>query len=1060
MTFFRRPGHDAGGMKAFGHDRTGRWQSGRTMRISRLVGLGAILIAATAPATRAQTAATLAGVVLDATGAALAGAEVAATHLETATARRTTTAPDGRFTLAGLAPGDYELRVERPGFQPLVRRGLRLAIGDQPSLVLTLDVGAAETVTVTAGAAQLNTRTAELGYLVGSRSIEQIPINGRNLTDLMALQPAVSPFPHRDNGSVVAHGLAMSVNGQDPRANVYLLDGTLLNDFTNGPAGSAAGTALGMDTVREFRVESNVYSARYGRAVGGQINVITRSGANQTTGTLFEFHRNDALDARNYFDAGAEPAFRRNQFGGTIGGALRRDRLFLFAGYEALLEHLGRTIVTTVPDDEARQGRLPGGVAIAVDPAVVPYLQAFPVANGEALGGGLARHTFPFAQELDQHFGQARIDARVSGAEIFVRYTIDDADQRLPTDYPQFPRAFVSTNQFLTAEARQVLSPGMLHTARFGFSRTRIGQTVETTTATPLPVFVPGRTSMGAIDIGGLPRFGPQSSADVRLRQDVVSLQYDLTHARGRHLTEIGGIVERYSNNERNPTFSLGIFRFANLAAFLRNQPASFIGLTPAGDFTREWDWTLFAGYVQHEFRAARDLTTNAGLRFEGATLPRDRGGRDINMPDLLAAAPTVGPLYRNPAPTWSPRLGLAWNIGGRGRASLRGGYGIYYNTSNQQNLVVTVTNPPATPRVVIANPTFPVPPFERAGGISVRPIQFDVALPRVQMWNVNLQLAFGPDWIATIGYAGSRGERLWRNSDLNVAAPTTLEDGTLFYPAGLTRPNRAFSAIEVKTSDGNSWYRALIVDVRKHWHAGWQLQSSYTWSTSEDTTQNSTFFSDSTTATTSAMPEFIPDYNKGFSDFHAEHHWIVTGVWELPKPSAARAVLRGWRIAGVLRMRSGNPLTPFVQTNRSRSLWSPSLGPGTGPDRPSYAPGRGPDNAVRGRPEQWFDPTAFVLPPAGTFGTVGRNELIGPDLRTVDVAVSRRFAWPGGGRSAIDVRLEVFNVFNRANFGPPSLIAFAGMADGESVLPAFGQIRTTVTAARQAQIGVRFLFQ
>ena len=201
----------------------------------------------------------------------------------------------------------------------------------------------------------MNTRAGELSYLVDERAIEQLPLNGRNYTDLACLQPGVMPFPHRDGGSVVAHGLGMSVNGQDPRANVYLLDGTLQNDLTNGPAGSAAGTALGMETVQEFRVETNAYSAEFGRMSGGQVNVLTKSGTNAVRGSAFEFHRNDALDAQNYFDVGDKPAFTRNQFGGTVGGPLRQDKLFYFVGYEGLRENLGRTITSSVPDDNARQ---------------------------------------------------------------------------------------------------------------------------------------------------------------------------------------------------------------------------------------------------------------------------------------------------------------------------------------------------------------------------------------------------------------------------------------------------------------------------------------------------------------------------------------------------------------------------------------------------------------------------------------------------------------------------------------------------------------------------------
>jgi len=1012
-----------------------------------------------------QTSATLAGRTEDANGSPLAGATVTATHLDTGAARSLTTDAEGRFVFSGLAPGEYQLRAELSRFRPLVRTGVRLTVSQEASMTLVLQLGVSAEITVAAGAALVETRSGALTFLVEDRSIEHVPVNGRNVTDLVALQPTVNTFPHRDNGSVVAHGLAMSINGQDPRANVYLLDGTLLNDFTNGPAGSAAGTALGMDTVREFRVESNSYGAEFGRNVGGQINAITKSGTNRLAGTLFEFHRNDALDARNYFDVGEKPAFHRNQFGGVAGGPLRRDRLFFFVGYEGLRESLGRTIVTTVPDDDARRGQLPGSELVPIDPAVRPYLEEFPRANGDNLGGGLAQYTFPFDQHLDEDFFQARGDAVFNGGtQIFGRYTVDDTEQKLPTDYPQFPRAFVSRNQFLTMEFRQSLSSSLLHTVRGGYSHTRIGQTVEANTSVALPVFVPGRPFMGDIDIGGLPRFGPQSSADVRLTQGVTNLQYDLVYSHGRHFIKAGALVERYEDVEYNPTFSLGIFRFANLNGFLRNQPIQFIGLTPEADLHRNWDWTLYGVYVQDELRVRRDFTVNLGLRHEGATVPVEAGGRDISMPDLLAAAPTPGPLYENPGGTWSPRVGAVWNIGGNDRTSVRSGYGVYYNINNQQNLIVTVTNPPATPRLVIGNPTFPVPPFERRTGISVRPIQFDIELPRVHTWNVNMQQALGSSWLVTIGYAGARGKHLWRNSDLNVPTPTTLPDGTPFYPAGLLRPNRNFSAIEVKSSDGESWYRAFIGEVRRRWSRGLQLQSSYTWSRAEDTTQNATFFSDSTTATTSAMPEFIPGYNKGLSDFHAEHNWVTNFIWQLPRASvftgAWDVLLNGWQIAGIARLRSGNPLTPFLQANRSRSQWSPALGPGTGPDRPSYAPGRGPQNAILGRPDRWLDPDAFVLPAAGTFGDVGRNELIGPDLRTVDLAFSRQWPWRAlGSRTRVEARVEVFNVLNRANFGPPSLIVFAGQADGEAPLPSFGQIRSTVTSSRQTQLGVRIIF-
>src|SRR5690606_31017344 len=245
------------------------------------------------------------------------------------------------------------------------------------------------------------------------------------------------------------------------------------------------------------------YSAEFGRNSGGQINVLTKSGTNRLSGSAFEFHRNDAMDARNYFDTAEKPDFHRNQFGATVGGPIATDRAFFFFGYEGLIERLGRTVSTVVPDDNARLGILPSGI-VPINPVVQPYLDEFPRANGPSLGQGLAEHTFPFNQTLDQHFVQGRVDYNPTvSRQFFGRYTFDDTNQFLPTDYPQFPREFFSRNQFFTGEYREVLSDRTLNTMRIGFSRTRSGQNVESNTATPLPQFVPGRDFAGAIDIGG-----------------------------------------------------------------------------------------------------------------------------------------------------------------------------------------------------------------------------------------------------------------------------------------------------------------------------------------------------------------------------------------------------------------------------------------------------------------------------------------------------------------------------------------------------------------------------
>ncbi len=1035
----------------------------------------------------AQTASSITGAVSDPSGAVIVGARVSVRNLETNGVREMVTDAEGRYAFPELRVGRYQVRAEQTGFAPGVRN-IGLTIGERATIDLRLEILAiaAGGANVTAEAAQsINTTSAELSFLVSERAIRELPLNGRNYTDLALLQPGVTAYPQRDGGSVVAHGLGMSINGQDIRSNVYLLDGTLLNDLTNGPAGSAASTVLGTEMIREFRVESNSYSAEFGRNYGGQINAISKSGSNALHGSLYHFLRNDNLDARNFFDRQplGKPEFKRNQFGATVGGPLRRDRTFFFGGAEFLRDRRGLTIQSIVPDAKARQGILTTRNAqgqmvdtqVGVNAAVKPYLDAFPLPNGAALNSGvgnLAQYFFGFKQRLDQEYVQGRIDHVLTDRQqVFARYTFDNAAQYLPTDFPQFPRTFVSRNQFGTGEHSWAASARTINTLRLGFSRTRIGQDVEANVPSTLTPFVPGRL-LGSIDIGGIPRFGTQSSVNVQLTQNVISLNEQLSHSRGRHLLKLGGMVERYQANMVNPTFSLGIYNFPDLAAFLGNRPNRFVGLTPEAQFDRYWRFTLFGIFLQDDYKLTPRLTVNLGLSYEYSTTPVETRGRDVSLRRLTDTQVTLGPLYLNPTKrNISPRVGFAWDPFGNGNTSIRGGYGWYFNTNNQQNLIVTVTNPPFTPRPVIANPTFPNPPFNRLGTLSIRPIEWDIKSPNLHVYNLNIQQRLPLGTVLTVGYAGSRGVHLWRNTDINTAVPVKQADGSWLFPTG-PRFNPAFSTIELKKSDGNSWYNALVVEVRRRFAAGLDFQSSYTFARTIDTTQASTFFSDATNATVSAFPEPAGlNYNKGLADFHVKHNWVANFTWELPfargLKGTARGVLHGWSLVGIAQMRSGNPLTVFLAGNRSRSQWNPSSGPGLGQDRPSLAPGRSYESAIIGRPDQYFDPTAFTLQPTGTLGTTGRNAFIGPNLRTFDLALVRNARLRMlGENGTIQFRFESFNLFNRANFGNPGLQVFAGAPDAPNQTPApavplssFGVVRSTVTSARQLQFAVRIGF-
>ena len=326
--------------------------------------------------------------------------------------------------------------------------------------------------------------------------------------------------------------------------------------------------------------------------------------------------------------------------------------------------------------------------------------------------------------------------------------------------------------------------------------------------------------------------------------------------------------------------------------------------------------------------------------------------------------------------------------------------------------------------------------------------MQWDVVTPSIHVWNANVQREIGGQTAIMAGYAGSRGHHLLRSNDLNTASPTIGADGLPFFAAGAPRMNTAWTTIEAKTSDGDSWYTALIVEARRRASKGLSWQASYHLVRLGRHHAGVDVLSDATNGTTSAFPEFIADYNRGPSDFNVRHNFVANATWELP---------RSWRVSAIATYRSGYPLTVFVQNNRSRSQWQPSLGPGIGRDRPSYAPGLDAGSAVTGNPNQWFNPQAFVLQPAGTFGNTGRGDFEGPDLRMVDLSIGKDVRLSTSG--VVELKLEVFNLFNRANFGVPNLVAFAGSGRRGSAAWQLGRVRNTVTSARQVQLGVRVRF-
>ena len=422
-------------------------------------------------AVSAQTVgASLQGTVYDPSGAVIPSVQVEIRNVETGAVRTLVTDEGGRWREPVMPPGEYELRVSLSGFQTVLRKGINLSVGQEAVLDLRLELGkTGSEVNVIADAERINLVSGSVSGLVDEKQMRDLPLNGRSFQQLALLQPGVNAVNAGGNDPVGGRTPKISINGTRPEQSSFLLDGTDINDVYNKTPGSVGGVLLGVEAVLEFQVLTNSYSSEFGRSAGGVINAVTRSGANQFHGSAFEFLRNSDLDAKNFFDQPTQPIppFKRNQFGGVVGGPIRRDKTFFFGSFESLIDRLGLTGVTSVPNLASRQG--------PVNPAIQPFLDAlFPLPNGKDLGGGVAQYLFSRSQPTDEYFTQGRIDHRFSEHDsLFGRYTFDNGNVLRPpiTKVPVANTKERSRNQYVTLEYQHVISPSLLNTARLGFNR-------------------------------------------------------------------------------------------------------------------------------------------------------------------------------------------------------------------------------------------------------------------------------------------------------------------------------------------------------------------------------------------------------------------------------------------------------------------------------------------------------------------------------------------------------------------------------------------------------------
>ena len=1044
------------------------------MRFKRTV-CGGVLAAAALVAvpSRAQTVGgSIQGTITDSSGQPIPAAQVVVRNLGTGDTRELRTEPNGRYHAPLLPPGEYEVKASHTGFQTVDRRGIRLAVGQDAVVNISLEVGRmAEELVVDADVSRVNLTSGAVSGLVGEQEIRDLPLNGRSFQQLALLQTGVQAALTAGNDVVGGRTPKISINGARPEHNNFLLDGTDINNVYNKTPGSAAGVLLGVDAVREFQVLTNAYSAEFGRSAGGVINAVTRSGTNDFHGSAFEFHRNSALDARHFFDPPSQPKpdFTRHQFGAVLGGPIRKDKTFFFAAYEGLVERLGVTGVTVVPDDNARRGVLPGGRTITLHPAVPAYLELFPRANGRSLGGGAAEYLFSDTQPTDEHFFQARIDHRLSPRDtLFLRVTHDRGDvNRIPANKPPISNIEEGTrNTYVTLEQQHTFSPSLLNLLRVGLNRSvSLADNVRTVDIPASMSWLPGEP-FGYFTIGGLVT---EMAGDFRLpRDDYLSnwqLGNTLIWTRGRHSARFG-FQTQYLRFDQNTTSQKGgIVTFTNLENFLLGRPSNVDFAVPGLiDPQRKYRQWLFGVFVQDDIRLGAHLMANVGLRYEVVTVPTEADGKISNLRSVTDRALTVGdPWHENPSlKNLAPRLGIVWDPFGSGKTAVRAGFGLFHDEILPKYYFFSGSlNPPFTTRTTLANPPFPnvVANFNPNAFIraQLQTTNFELDTPYIMQFNVGVQRSLG-DFDVSLGYVGSRGKNLIRLGDANLA-PETMVDGRKVYQPQLGRRNPSFTGVWQRMTDAESFYNSAQVSLQKRFSHGWRAQVSYTFSRAVDNASgiNSQDFS---SVVQYNLDWYDLDRDRGLAPFHAKHNLTFNWTWDLPMARSASgltaALLKGWQLNNITTVRTGHPFTVQMDFNRSGNLNTVSF---SRHERPDVKPGCS-NNPILGGPDRYWDVNCFQLPPVNQRGDLGRNTLMGPGLVAVDVSLAKSFEL--GGRRSLQFRAEAFNLPNHPNFAVPSgRTAFTGAAaDGSPILaPTWGRITSTVTTSRQIQLGLKLSF-
>jgi hypothetical protein len=1050
------------------------------------------------PQLRGQsTSAELEGTIHDSSGAIIPNANVSVKNVATGIVRTTESNGAGIFRVPDLQPSAYELTVSAPGFATERLTNIVLTVGAQQVINITLNTSAvSSTVEVSGAAPAIELANASLGGVEDAKTTRELPLNGRDWTQLATLQPGVSSIRTQNtlNGSSSnrgsrGFGSEVSIAGGRPTQNNYFLDGISQNDYTNGVPGSVLGLALGVDAIQEFSVVTNSYNATYGGTSGGVVNAVTRSGTNAFHGDAYEFLRNDKLDARNFFDT-TKPPFRRNQFGVAAGAPIRRDKTFIFANYEGLQQALTNTSIATVPSADARAGNLSTG-KVTVSPVIMPYLALWPLPNGRILPpGDTGQYLFTAKSPSGENTGTVKVDHLISAKDsLAVAYSVDDGHTQVPDGLNTIFADSTLRRNTISLNESHIFSSQVLNVIRVGMNRVVANALATSPGNNPAAGdkslgILPGRDAP-YLTVPGLTTFTGGNGGLATTSFWYTNFQFydDLSVQKGKHAIKAGLEFIRYRYNTQVASTPNGEYDFNSLSDFLSNLKVTafyadvfYTGgqakLTSTGFPERGFRQNVFGVFFQDDFRARPNFTINFGLRYEIAGVPDEVHGLLSNLRDIYSTNLNVGQsLFRNPTHrNFEPRIGLAWDPFKNGKTSVRAGFGVFdvlpliYEVSMLEGYsgpfssLVTLINPPAG--------SFPNGGYNTILGLNganlpVREPSMEYTPRRnyVMQWNASIQRSLLPDLTLLLAYSGSRGVHMATSfNDADIVTPTLTPQGyqwPLPVSSG-TRLNPNLGSIRQLTWGDSSIYDSLQTRLQKRFAHGFQLQGSFTWQKSIDGYSSSLFPTQFQNSTTTL---FINRHlNRGVSDFNVGRVGVIDGLWELPKakgaPAALKAVINGWELGGIFSVSDGMPFTPLISGDGVGENSSGSY------DVPSRVVGPACSHLTNpGNPLQYINLACYTFAAPGLLGNAGRNSLLGPGLAELDFSIKRSLPLHFISEAArLQFRAEAFNLSNHVNFEPPLPNNKLYNAKGAPLATA-GVITSTATTSRQIQLALRLVW-